>query len=204
MDSLLSRRRFLTAAGTLAGASALNTSLPAMAHAARIAGFPMIGPSDAERPQMPSGIQFGDVSEGRAIVWARSNGPALGRELEIARLLGAIKATRNVVWLTADVHYCAAQYYDPSSAQFSDFAGFWEFVAGPINAGSFGPNKLDQTFGPTAVFQKGPDAQGASPFAGFQFFGEVNIDPQSKALSVDLIDLNGVSQFRQTLAPQQG
>jgi alkaline phosphatase D len=133
-----------------------------------------------------------------------NNGPALGRELEIARLLGAIKAIRNVVWLTADVHYCAAHYYDPSKAQYSDFTGFWEFVAGPINAGSFGPNKLDQTFGPTAVFQKGPDAQRASPFAGFQFFGEVNIDPQSKALSVDLIDLNGVSQFRKTLAPQQG
>ncbi len=43
-----------------------------------------------------------------------------------------------------------------------------------------------------------------SPFAGFQFFGEINIDPQSKALSVDLINLDGVSQFRKTLAPQQG
>ena len=133
-----------------------------------------------------------------------NDGPALGRELEIARLLRAIRAVRNVVWVTADVHYCAAHYYDPSRARFSDFAGFWEFVAGPINAGSFGPGKLDQTFGPTAVFQKGPDAQGASPFAGFQFFGEINIDPQSKALSVDLINLDGVSQFRKTLAPQQG
>ena len=73
MDAFLSRRRFLTAAGTVAGASALTTSLPAMAQAARIAGFPMIGPSDAERPQLPSGIQFGDVSEGRAIVWERSD-----------------------------------------------------------------------------------------------------------------------------------
>ena len=54
------------------------------------------------------------------------------------------------------------------------------------------------------MFQKGPDTQAASPFAGFQFFGEVNIDPQTKALSVDLINLDGVSQFRKTLAPEQG
>jgi alkaline phosphatase D len=41
-----------------------------------------------------------------------------------------------------------------------------------------------------------------SPFAGYQFFGEVNIDPASRALTVDLRDLNGVSQFSQTLQVQ--
>lgn len=158
---------------------------------------------------MPIGLYVGDGkdAQGNSRWEAVSNGndgPALGRELEIARLLRGIKAVKNIVWITADVHYCAAHYYDPHKAQFNDFAGFWEFVAGPINAGSFGPNKLDQTFGPRAVFQKGPDAQAASPFAGFQFFGEVNIDPQTKALSVDLINLEGVSQFRKTLEPQHG
>src|SRR4051812_18428596 len=38
---------------------------------------------------------------------------------------------KNVVWLTADVHYCAANHYDPSRASFTDFDPFWEFVAGP-------------------------------------------------------------------------
>jgi alkaline phosphatase D len=157
---------------------------------------------------MPIGLYVGDGkdADGNNKWEAVSNGqdgPALGRELEIARLLRSIKALKNVVWITADVHYCAAHYYDPSNARFNDFAGFWEFVAGPINAGSFGPSKLDQTFGPTAVFQKGPEVQAASPFAGFQFFGEVNIDPQSKALSVDLISLDGVSQFKKVLAPEQ-
>jgi phosphodiesterase/alkaline phosphatase D-like protein len=28
------------------------------------------------------------------------------------------------------------------------FDPFWEFVAGPIHAGTFGPNPLDPTFGP--------------------------------------------------------
>jgi alkaline phosphatase D len=129
------------------------------------------------------------------------DGAPLGRELEIARLLRNIKDIPNIVWITTDVHYCAAHYYDPAQAQFKDFSPFWEFVAGPLNAGSFGPNKLDKTFGPKVVFEKCPPVPNSSPFAGFQFFGEVNIDPQSKTLSVDLIDLDGVSQFKQTINP---
>ncbi|TWG88870.1 alkaline phosphatase D [Cupriavidus gilardii J11] len=129
------------------------------------------------------------------------NGVALGRELEIARLLRDIKGVPNVVWLTADVHYCAAHYYDPAQARFTDFAPFWEFVAGPLNAGTFGPNTLDATFGPQLVFQKAPPAgqSNLSPFSGYQFFGEVNIDPRTRELTVDLRDLDGVSQFSRTL-----
>ena len=49
---------------------------------------------------------------------------------------------RNTVWITADVHYTAAHYYDPNKAAFQDFEPFWEFVSGPIHAGTFGPNSL--------------------------------------------------------------
>ena len=65
-----------------------------------------------------------------------------GRELEFAQLFSAMRARKvsNVVWLTADVHYAAAHHYTPSRARFKDFDPFWEFVAGPINAGNFGPN----------------------------------------------------------------
>ena len=51
---------------------------------------------------------------------ANGDGPALGRELEIAQLLQFIKGERlrNMVWLTADVHYTAAHHYDPARAQF--------------------------------------------------------------------------------------
>jgi len=58
---------------------------------------------------------------------SRSNGndgPALGREMEIGRLLRSIKAVRNVVWITADMHYCAAHYNDPGKARFANFAEF--------------------------------------------------------------------------------
>lgn len=153
---------------------------------------------------MPIGLQIADGKDdqGNARWEGLANGDdgaPQGRELEMARLLNNIKAVANVVWITTDVHYCAAHYYDPARARFTDFAPFWEFVAGPMNAGSFGPGKLDQTFGPSAVFSKAPVLQNSSPFAGFQFFGEVSIDPQSKALTVELLDLNGVSQFSKTL-----
>lgn len=153
---------------------------------------------------MPLGLHIpdGTDAQGRARWEGIANGEdgsERGRELEFAQLLRAIRDVPNVVWLTADVHYCAAHYYDPNLAAFQNFAPFWEFVAGPLNAGSFGPNLLDGTFGPQVVFQRAPPAANSSPFAGYQFFGEVNIDPDSHALSVDLRDIEGTSVYRKTL-----
>src|SRR5262245_66584701 len=57
-----------------------------------------------------------DVPKGTYEAWANGDhGVPLGRELEIASLLGFIKQNRikNVVWVTADVHYASASYYDP-------------------------------------------------------------------------------------------
>ena len=92
---------------------------------------------------------------------AQGNGPALGRELEIADILRFIKHNeiRNVAWITADVHYCATHLYEPGRAQFTDFAPFYEFVSGPLHAGGFGPNELDDTFGPRVVFTKNPEGR---------------------------------------------
>jgi len=157
---------------------------------------------------MPIGLNIGDGVDAAGhprweAVANGNDGPAAGRELEIARLLRFIKqkGIRNTVWLTADVHYAAAHYYDPAKASTKDFAPFWEFVAGPLNAGSFGPNTTDGTFGPQVVFAKAPPAGQAnlSPYAGLQFFGEVNIDRKTKALTVDLKDLNGAVVFSKTL-----
>jgi alkaline phosphatase D len=152
------------------------------------------------------GVPDGEVSPGVARWEAIANGndgPPVGRELEVAELLGFLRAEkiRDCVWLTADVHYCAAHHYQPDLAVFQDFDPFWEFVAGPLNAGSFGPNPLDKTFGPELVFQKAPPAQNTSPFAGFQFFGEVNIDGQSSEMTVTLRDLDGVAVFEKKLQP---
>ena len=75
--------------------------------------------------------------------------------------------------VTADVHYAAAHYYDPKQAAVGDFDPFWEFVAGPLNAGTFGPNPLDATFGPEVRFLGIPPGMKPNrpPSDGFQFFG---------------------------------
>jgi phosphodiesterase/alkaline phosphatase D-like protein len=38
------------------------------------------------------------------------------------------------------------------------FRPVWEFISGPLNAGAFGPNKLDPTIGPEALFVHAPPA----------------------------------------------
>jgi alkaline phosphatase D len=155
---------------------------------------------------MPLGLQVPDGTEadGRARFEAVANadpGLPLGRELEIAELLRGMQraGVRNVVWLTADVHYTAAHHYDPGKARFNEFDPFWEFVSGPLNAGSFGPNALDDTFGPQVMFQKVPPAANTSPLAGYQFFGEVEIDGGSGNLTVTLRDVNDQALYSQTL-----
>jgi len=153
---------------------------------------------------MPIGLHVPDGPRWEAIANGH-DGEALGRELEIAELLTFIQRARvrNTVWLTADVHYCAAHHYHPNRAAYQQFEPFWEFVAGPLNAGSFGPNPLDGTFGPEVVFQKAPPTANSSPRAGFQFFGEVEIDVQTAALQVSLRDIDGTVVYSQTLEPWQ-
>lgn len=131
------------------------------------------------------------------------DGKPLGREIEISRLLREIKRAgiKNVVWLTADVHYTAAHYFDPTKAQFSDFSPFWEFVSGPLNAGGFGPNKTDATFGMQVMYQKAPNEVNAPPTNGMQFFGQVDIDAKTKAMTVTLKDIADASLYVKTLAP---
>jgi len=158
---------------------------------------------------MPLGLIVWDdwrEQRGSEAVVQGDDGPPRGRELEIAGLLRFIRDNRiaNVVWLTADVHYTAAHRYDPSRAQFQAFAPFWEFVSGPLNAGSFGPNALDATFGPEVVFQKAPPEGlvNLPPSAGLQFFGQVDIDGASEVMTVTLKDLTGGTLFIQELVPE--
>jgi len=134
---------------------------------------------------------------------ALRDGPPAGRELEIAELLTFIRdrSIANVVWITADVHYTAAHHYDPARAAYPHFAPFWEFVSGPLHAGTFGPGRLDDTFGPQVVYQRTPEPGRAnlSPLDGLQFFGQVDIDGESEELTVRLKDLAGTTWFTQVL-----
>jgi alkaline phosphatase D len=136
---------------------------------------------------LPIGIVSGDAV-------GQGDGQPRGREIEIADLLAFIKhaGIRNTVWLTADMHYTAAHYYDPNAAVFQDFVPFWEFVSGPIHAGTWRPQPLDNTFGPRAMFQKGCSGEQAddlAPCFGLQFFGHVAIDGASEVMTVTLKDV---------------
>ena len=156
---------------------------------------------------MPIGLQVSDGkdSHGRPMFEAIANGdgPALGRELEIANLLSSIKrdGVKNTVWFTADVHYTTAIHYSPERAQFKDFNPFWEFVSGPLHAGTFGPSPLDDTFGPEVRYAKHPPAGKGNypPSAGMQFFGDVTIDAKTKAMRVVLRDISGAALHSQLL-----
>ena len=140
--------------------------------------------------------------------FAQGDGPPRGRELEIADVLRFIKTAgiTNTVWLTADVHYTAAHYYNPDKAQFQDFEPFWEFVSGPFHAGTFGPSELDNTFGPEVKFVKAPgtDKQNLPPSDGMQFFGHVQIEGKTGRMTVTLRDRADVALWSTTLDPKLG
>ncbi len=134
-------------------------------------------------------------------------GAPKGREMEFAELLSFLKAAkvRNTVWLTADVHYTAAHYYDPNKAAFQDFEPFWEFVSGPIHAGTFGPNELDMTFGPEVKYVKAPepDQMNLAPSAGLQFFGHVQIAADTRVMKVTLRNTADEALWSVDLAPER-
>lgn len=135
---------------------------------------------------------------------ANGDGPALGREFDIAEVLSFIKRANvaNTVWLTADVHYTAAHHYSPDRAQFQDFEPFWEFVSGPLHAGSFGPGEMDDTFGPEVRFSKDPKGEAnLPPSAGLQFFGKVDIAADSGVMTVSLMDVADAVLWSTDLAP---
>jgi len=76
----------------------------------------------------------------------------------------------------------------------------------PINAGTFGPNELDDTFGPEVRFIKAPPAGQANlaPSAGYQFFGHVHIDGRSEVMTVTLKDRANAALWSIGLEPRLG
>lgn len=108
-----------------------------------------------------------------------------------------------MVWFTADVHYTAAHHYHPARATFTDFEPFWEFVSGPLNAGTFRPNQLDPTFGPEVRFQRAADRPNQPPSDGLQFFGHVTVADAERTMTVRLIDAAGTELYEVELEPEE-
>lgn len=118
-------------------------------------------------------------------------GPPLGREKELAGVLAALP--KNTIFVTADVHYAAAHFYTGAPRP------FWEFVGGPIHAGTFGPNELDPTFGPELKFQWAPPpgTGNLAPWDGLQTFGTVDV--VRDALIVGLWGIDGKRRYEVTI-----
>ena len=154
---------------------------------------------------MPVGLVVPDGKDHFEALANADQGDPLGREQETAELLRALKqaGVRNVVWLTADVHYAAAHHYDPARARFTDFDPFWEFVAGPFHAGTFGPAALDATFGPEVKFKAIPDGMKPNrpPSDGYQFFGHISIDGKSQVMTVKLHNRDGKTLYTVPIEP---
>ncbi|WP_088240243.1 alkaline phosphatase D family protein [Calothrix rhizosoleniae] len=141
--------------------------------------------------------------------WGQNEQEILGRELQLRELLQFIKHERikNVVSITADVHFAAAIQTDPDRAIFKDFNPFWEFVIGPINSGAFGPGNLDPSFGPEYKFRRGPGAlnlPGNLPptKTDLQFFGLAEVDGRTAELTVQIRDITGILMYEKTLYPE--
>ena len=154
---------------------------------------------------MPLGVTVAHQPGRHEAVANGDHGAARGRELEIASLLSTLKKNRvrNVVWITADVHYCAAHHFDPGRAASTDFDPFWEFVAGPAHAGTFAPGPLDRTFGPDVKFTGTPAdlKPNRPPDAGLQFFGLLEAGAAGRELTVSLVNTAGERIFTQLLEP---
>jgi alkaline phosphatase D len=155
---------------------------------------------------MPIGLAIPDGANSEAVANG-DDGPPLGRELEIADLLRFIAARRvtNVVFVTADVHYAAAHHYHPDRARLAGFRPFWEFVAGPLHAGTFLPTPLDATFGPEVRFVAVPPDMKPNrpPSEGLQFFGEGRIDAATETLNVRIRDREGRVRWSVDLEPER-
>jgi alkaline phosphatase D len=135
------------------------------------------------------------------------NGPPRGREHELADILSFIRREniRNTVWITADVHYTAAHYFDPNKAAFQDFDPFWEFIAGPLNAGTAPPIQPETTFGCRVEFSKGSPVGtkiNHGPSYGMQFFGHIAIDGTTGELTVSLKDQDDTVLWSRKLEPR--
>ena len=153
---------------------------------------------------MPIGLVIGEPA--KQVKWAadgwgnEGTGAPTEREVELARILSAIRGVKNMVWLGADVHYAAAHRFEPSRAAYKDFDPFWELIAGPMHATAFGRKNLDPTFGPALEWCSVDWDTRGSPADGRQYIGVLDIDPARPDLQVKWLDARGQIVHRLTIA----
>ncbi len=150
---------------------------------------------------VPISIPTGYPPENGRDGWASGDGDD-GFERELHAIFQALAdhEVRNLVWLSTDVHFATGFAYRPLPKQ-PEF-GLHEFIVGPLSAGIYPTQALDETFSPTRLFFHGPETvrNYDEALAGFNF-GDVTIDALG-ALHFELVNALGESLHTLTLRPQ--
>lgn len=119
-----------------------------------------------------------------------------GYEAELAEILYYLEAhqIKNVIFLTADVHWPFAISYDPDRDGASDF---FEFGTGPLSAITLPPVEVpDPSFNPTVLYAEGT-------FQGDLFnFGQIVIE-EDGSLTYRVLDREGDELFSIGLTPEE-
>ncbi len=120
--------------------------------------------------------------------WARGeDGTGFYEELKLIVDLILARKIRNVVWLAGDVHFAQVNTYDPDKDGKTDF---YEFVSGPLAAGTRNAVAPASDLQPTTLYSDG----------GFANFGVVSLSPTR--LRLRIVDEGGRARFERTFEPR--
>ena len=133
--------------------------------------------------------------------WANFRGKK-GFERELRLILAAARQARveNMVWITTDVHFATGFRYTPAPG-----FHFLEFTSGPLNAGMFPKQDLDESLHPERLFfYGGPlprQVQSFEQASEFFNFGEMEVDAAG-LLTVRIVNSGGDVVFEEKYTPQ--
>jgi alkaline phosphatase D len=125
-------------------------------------------------------------------------------------LIGILKVfnqagTRNLVWITTDVHFATGFRYQLDFFHGGPRTRLLELVCGPLNAGMFPKQDLDPTLQPERLFfYGGPTPQEMAPFSKarqFFNFGEIDIDAAGE-LTARIINSEGTVVWEGRFSPE--
>lgn len=132
--------------------------------------------------------------------WADNN-EEQGFEQELRRVFDILRVRRNVLFITADVHFATGFSYAPYPDDPERL--IYEFAVGPMNAGVFPSDHYDNTFKPVRLFRYGPTAaiRGWQSAKTWFNFGVVNIDRSGVAV-LRVNNGHGKTVFEKRLLPR--
>lgn len=153
---------------------------------------------------VPMSIPTGWPPEEGRDAWANYD-QETGFENELLEIMNFMReqSPRNFVWITTDVHFAEVLRYMP----YEDDPDFevYEYVVGPMNAGSFPNRALDETLNPESLFFHGPESIGAvktwEEAKKWFNFGAITISRDGE-FKGDIIDTAGSTLFELNLQPK--